>query len=530
MTNDTVQRIIRRVMMLTWLALLLWALVPVAAVAHPLGNFTINRYSRLELQGDQILIYYIVDHAEIPALAELLRMDADGDKAISAAEEHRYLDRALQNLRGSLTVTVNGTAQPLTPLAAHLATPPGEEELPTLRLEFEFTVALPPSADGWQLHYRDNTPFVRKGGWQEIIVEPTAGVTLLSTTVPTHDVTDALRTYPDALLNTPVRVREAKVHFARAASNASVNASANATAVGLTPIPMPPPATQPDNQQIAPPATGFFTQFTNLENDRFARLITQPLDGPVTLLFLLLAAFGWGGLHALSPGHGKTIVAAYLVGARGTPRHALLLGLTTTITHTLGVFALGIITLFISAYVLPAALYPWLGVISGLLVVVVGFTLLYSRWLSWRHDQQHQHAHAHHHDDHNSDGDGHHHHTGAHGHRHVPPQQITWRNLLALGISGGLLPCPSALVVMLGAIAMGRIGLGLLLILIFSLGLATVLTVTGLLFVYAGRLFARLPRQPRLLQILPLISALIVTILGVGITVQALRQTGLLAI
>ena len=161
---------------------------------------------------------------------------------------------------------------------------------------------------------------------------------------------------------------------------------------------------------------------------------------------------------------------------------------------------------------------------------MVGFTLLYSRWLSWRHDQQHQHAHAHHHDDHNSDGDGHHHHTGAHGHRHVPPQQITWRNLLALGISGGLLPCPSALVVMLGAIAVGRIGLGLLLILIFSLGLATVLTVAGLLFVYAGRLFARVPIRQPLLQILPLISALIVTLLGLGITLQALRQTGLLAI
>jgi ABC-type nickel/cobalt efflux system permease component RcnA len=258
----------------------------------------------------------------------------------------------------------------------------------------------------------------------------------------------------------------------------------------------------------------------------------------------LLAAFGWGALHALSPGHGKTIVAAYLVGSRGTAQHALFLGLTTTITHTAGVFALGGVTLFASRFILPEQLYPWLGLLSGLLVVGIGASLVWGRLAALlgfgrrehhHHDHSHEHTHGHDHEhDHRHGLVHHHHHDDDHGHSHshLPPGSdgapVTWRNLLALGISGGLLPCPSALVLMLGAIALDRVAFGLVLILIFSLGLASVLTAIGILLVYAGQLFTRIPESNRLLRVMPVASAAFITLVGVIISWQALVQTGVL--
>jgi ABC-type nickel/cobalt efflux system permease component RcnA len=258
-------------------------------------------------------------------------------------------------------------------------------------------------------------------------------------------------------------------------------------------------------------------------------LITVEQLSPLTLLIALAISFGWGAAHALTPGHGKTIVAAYLVGSRGTTRHAFFLGLTTTLTHTVGVFILGFLTLFASRFILPEQLYPWLGVASGLLVVSIGFSLFKGRLrqllgLSGHsHAQDHDHPHDHLHD---------HSHGHGHSHTHLPPgsdgSPVTWRNLLALGVSGGLLPCPSALVVMLSAIALQRIGFGLLLIVAFSLGLASVLTAIGVLWVHAGRLFGRVPARGRWLQALPALSALFITIIGLGIALQALVQTGVL--
>jgi nickel/cobalt transporter (NicO) family protein len=212
------------------------------------------------------------------------------------------------------------------------------------------------------------------------------------------------------------------------------------------------------------------------------------------------------------------------VGSRGTALHALFLGITTTITHTIGVFALGLVTLFVSRYILPEQLYPWLGVISGAFVVVIGVALFTGR-LGLLHGHSHEH-------DHDHAAEGMHSHGGfTHAHATTVPQQrgpLGWGSLLLLGISGGLLPCPSALVVLLSAIALGRVGFGLLLILCFSLGLASVLTAIGVALVHAGRLFERVPLDGRLLRVLPVASALVVTVIGLGITLQALMQTGLL--
>jgi ABC-type nickel/cobalt efflux system permease component RcnA len=273
------------------------------------------------------------------------------------------------------------------------------------------------------------------------------------------------------------------------------------------------------------------------------------------LVVAIAGAFLWGAVHSLSPGHGKTIVAAYLVGERATPKHAIFLALTTTITHTIGVFALGLVTLFAAQYLLPEQIYPWLSLFSGLLVASIGFNLLRDRVRRSRaqpatkaastypHEHQHPHVHAHayaHSHAHNAHHShphpphalAHSHHAhDHHAHAHLPPDAngapVTWRNLLALGISGGLIPCPAALVLLLSAIALGNTGVGLLLVLAFSLGLAGVLTSLGLLMVYAKRVFQRVPTQMRWIKILPTLSAIGILLIGCGISTKALLTLGL---
>jgi nickel/cobalt exporter len=239
------------------------------------------------------------------------------------------------------------------------------------------------------------------------------------------------------------------------------------------------------------------------------------------VLGALLVAALLGAFHALTPGHGKTIVGAYLVGSRGTWKHAVFLGLVVTATHTLGVYVLGAATLVASAWVLPERLLPWLSVASGLLVVAVGASILQQRLAIA--------IHGHAHGGHRDHAHGHHHHHGEHaGHSHLPPAGAapSLRNLLALGVSGGLLPCPSALVVMLGAIALGRTAFGLALILAFSTGLAAVLTAIGLALVFARGLFERLPLDGRVARLAPVASAALISLAGLAIVAEALARIG----
>jgi ABC-type nickel/cobalt efflux system permease component RcnA len=254
----------------------------------------------------------------------------------------------------------------------------------------------------------------------------------------------------------------------------------------------------------------------NRSGDGFAGIFADAAAGKGVLLFLLLAAFGWGAIHALSPGHGKSMVAAYLIGTRGTAKDAVALGATVTITHTIGVFALGLVTLALSQYVLPEQLYPWLNLVSGLLVLAIGAGVLRSRVRGAKHAHGHGHGHHHHH----SHG-GHHHHDHDHDHEH---EQITRKGLIAMGASAGLLPCPSALVVLLAAIAQHQIALGLLMIVVFSLGLASTLTGLGIAVVSAGRLTARLNIPARLTTALPALSALVIVVAGAILTVNAVPQ------
>ena len=200
-------------------------------------------------------------------------------------------------------------------------------------------------------------------------------------------------------------------------------------------------------------------------------------------------------------------MTAYLVGRRGTPAHAALLGLIVTATHTVGVFALGLVTLTLSQFVVPDRLYPWLNLASGLLVVGVGAAVLLARL-------RHRRAHAH--------GPTHHHHH--HDHAHPAAGPLGWRSLVGVGISGGLLPCPSALVVLLGAISLHRVAFGLLLIVAFSAGLALSITGVGLLAVLAKRAFSRASFEGRLVSLLPALSALVILAAGLAMTVRALPK------
>src|SRR5262249_37389289 len=212
-----------------------------------------------------------------------------------------------------------------------------------------------------------------------------------------------------------------------------------------------------------------------------------------------------------------TVVAAYLVGSRGTPMHALFLGATVTATHTAGVYALGLVTLFLSQYIVPERLYPVLEIISGLLVVGIGAWLFGRRLLAvlWP-------GHGHHHHHHHHAHDHEHEHAHHHDHEHGP---VGLRSLVALGVSGGLLPCPEALMVLLITIAAHRVLFGLLLIVAFSTGLAGVLVGFGLLLVFARSLFQRLNVSSGLApRVLPVASAAVIVVAGCVITAQALPQ------
>jgi nickel/cobalt transporter (NicO) family protein len=497
----------------TWLVLLLASCAilttPGALWAHPLGNFTVNRYSRLEVSTRQVLLTYVIDMAEIPTQQEVVVIDQDRNGEMSEAEQAQYLAEMVKQVTDNAHLLINNRQLPWRVLDQQVEFPPGQADLPTLRLTIQLVAELPAGEDVWQAEYIDDN-YADRLGWREVIVQPQAGVTLLDSSAPDQDISDELRRYPEDLLQSPPSLTTATFRFAPAAG------AAEGTAEGAVAAP------------VADAQAGSFAKPT----DRFAELITIPTLGPGAILLALLAAFGWGALHALSPGHGKTIVAAYLVGSRGTAKHALFLGLTTTITHTAGVFVLGFVTLFLSRYILPEVLYPWLGLMSGLLVVAIGLSLVWGRLrgiLRFRSAAAHPHDHTHPHE-HSHGWLDHDHSHGDAGHSHLPPQGngVTWRGLLALGISGGLIPCPSALVLMLGAIALDRVPFGLVLILVFSIGLASVLTAIGIALVYAGRLFDHLPESGRLLRLAPVASAAVITLVGVIIAWQALVQTGVL--
>ena len=439
-------------------------LAPATAQAHPLGNFSVNHQARVAVSEHRIDVTYVLDQAEIPTFQERGRSRAE------------LLARKRAEIGRGLALQVGDRTVPLRPGAGRIAFPRGQGGLPTTRVE----VALRASADtvGRTVGLRDRT-FPGRAGWKAILARPGRG-TAVRSSVPSEDPTARLTRYPREALGDPADQRDAA--FTVRAGDGTVTAPRFGGS-GTT--------TVRGDERVGSRAAGAPAERAG---DGFAGLLG---DGGAGLsLLLLAAAFGWGAVHALSPGHGKAMVAAYLVGTRGSARHAVALGLTVTVTHTIGVFALGVVTLGLSAWIVPEDLYPWLNLAAALLVAVVGASVLRTRLRARR-------AHDHH-------------------HHHHPPERIGWRGLAAMGASAGVVPCPSALVVLLAAIAQHQVALGLVLILAFSAGLAATLTVLGLAVVSAGRALGRLPLPGGAVAALPTASALAIVAVGCLLTLRAL--------
>ncbi len=518
----------RRLLAATILGLLP-LLIPAAALAHPLGNFTVNRYSRLELSPEGLRLRYVVDMAEIPTFQALPAIDANGDGVIDEAEAAAFAAGALRRISSNLHLRVAGRSVPLRAASQEMELLPGQAGLRTLRLtawlEAPAAAALlaqlnEGSVAAMRLEYRDDNDSERIG-WREILVQAT-GLTVQpergAGAPPRADVSNELLTYPSDMLASPLDVRQ--VQFDVAAIGAVGRASDKT-----------PPQAAPGSSQIARPFFG--SASLTRSADGFTQMLVDAARVPLTpplLLAALLTSMLLGATHALSPGHGKTIVGAYLAGSRGTARQALFLGCVVTTIHTTGVFTLGLATLYASHFVVPERIYPWISLASGLLVLGMGLALFRSRLRTACIREP--------------AGSGPkpsplvHDHGGLGRHTHAMPHgQVTWRSLLALGISGGLLPCPSALVVMLGAIALHRVALGLLLIVAFSIGLAGTLSGIGLLMVYSGRAAGRLRLSGRLrlagrpagaaMRFIPVMSAMVVALAGLALVAEAAPQLDL---
>jgi nickel/cobalt exporter len=558
-------------------------------VASLLGNFTINQFCGVNLTGDSVSVHYAVVFGQLPALRELHLADVNGDGVTSQAERDAYAQRLAPEFARSLKVLVDGAPIPLH-LRRWASSLPTEQGGFSLRLDADFTGRLPAAvAVGDHRFNFINGNFASNFGWHEITVQTIPAIRVSDTNAFNNSLTAGLAQALKAIpASGPLDERAVHLSFGRGA------APAGSALLG------PRPGTLP----IQP---GAAAQTPERDENNWLQRQTRHLIGvisarhvePAVILAALLAAFVLGALHAFSPGHGKTIVGAYLIGSRGTPKHAAFLGLTVTVTHTLGVFVLGFATLFASRFIFPDRLFPILSLISGLIVLAMGMILLAQRWHSAKaalarrtriaHSHSHSgaltlamvtepaftgqgHAHNHEHDghqhsDHWHDHGGHTHHRHGHdehlhddhddavhtddhhhddssahnqsllhshggrAHSHLPPgadgSGVTWRSLLALGISGGLVPCPSALVLLLAAVALNKTAYGMLLVLGFSIGLAATLTIVGLAFLYARDHFRPPSASARWPHLLPVLSAGLITAVGVILCFGALRSVAL---
>ncbi len=500
-------------------------LVPAIALAHPLGNFTINHFAAVRIAPSAISLDVVIDRAEIPAFQESQRLDVDGDGVVSAPELERERQAACTALASDLRLAVDGRALTPTPVAAGLSLPPGAGNLPTMRLVCEYMAALAtPIASTTTVSFEDRS-FPERIGWREIVVLGD-GMTVAGSdaaTIGSGSISNRLSAYPTDLLAQPLDTRAVSLSVSPGGPKLAAWSAPDAQPLAGAGEGAGSPAGHVPGPVAAVPG--------GIAEDLAALVDVQDLT-PLAVIVSLAIAFVLGIIHALSPGHGKTIMAAYLVGAKGSSRQAVGLGLAVTVSHTLGVLALAGITLAASSILPPERLYPILGVISGALVIAIGASLLWSRLRAMGlgrrlrpHDHGHDHGqdHGHSHDHGQSDDHGH-----PHPHSHAPADtSISWRGLLALGLSGGLVPSASALILLLGSIAAGRVAYGLVLVLGFGLGMAVVLAGIGLLIVNARRLIERRPSVAGLRRIaapIQLATASLVVVLGIMLTSQALTQ------
>src|SRR5580658_3407537 len=501
--------------------------------AHPMGNFSVNHYSRIKIGQRSIEIRYLIDMAEIPTFQEVRQSDftAKADDPSTS----RYLDRQEQLLKEGLLLEGDGRVVRLDTISRHVAFADGAGGLPTMKIGFVFRGKLDVTAGAHKLFYFDNN-FPGRTGWKEIVVLGDR-VAILDSSAPGTDRSQELTNYSSDALNSPPQQLSALVGFRISLSEPERSSSTGVigtSSTGMTPrgakTAHRSSALQSTNQRQRTPSSAtssgvttssdlndaqstaggvaaptvapmpLATHAQNTPRSRFTELISTQGKLSFWVLFsAALIAAGLGAIHALEPGHGKTIVAAYLVGSRGTARHAVLLGIVVTAAHTAGVYLLGALTLYASRYIVPEQLYPWLGAISGLSVAGLGLFIFLRHWTG----ETGEHSHV--------PGEEHSHwflsmfrptapnpatptevaNCRATSAGRKPIERVlSLRELCMLGITGGIVPCPAALVVLLSAFSLHRIGFGLFLITAFSFGLAVVLVTVGLTMIYAKRLMS----------------------------------------
>ncbi|WP_415958718.1 nickel/cobalt transporter [Streptomyces sp. 021-4] len=518
-----------------------------SATAHPLGNFSVNYHTGLVLRPDRIDAHVVVDHAEISALQERPAIDTDHDGRVSDSESRAHAEKSCSDLSGRLHLSVGGTRADWKRTSATLVYENGEAGLKTSRL----TCALTTPADLTEpADIRAGTNYdTTRIGWHEMTATG-RGVRITRTDVPAASTTRELRQYPADPLASPLDQRSATLRSEPGQGQAAVPAVV---------------ADLPGAGAISGVLTKVTGAFDSLVG---AREITLPVG-----LLALLLALVLGASHAAMPGHGKTIMAAYLAGRRGTRRDAFTVGATVTLTHTTGVLVLGL-ALPVSTHLAGETVLMWLGAASGLLVTGIGLWLLTGAVRGRpQHNHHHHgpghshhghgHGHGHQHDhDHRADSlHGHGPVTPASagdsspagefratpavatlarpGHDHHPTRTSTAprdargtgrTGLIGMGIAGGLVPSPSALVVLLGAVALGRTAFGVLLVIGYGLGMAATLTLAGLLLVrlrerieshHRARTLRHNPLLRNLARTGPVITSILVIAVGLGLTLRA---------
>ncbi|WP_319758993.1 sulfite exporter TauE/SafE family protein [Maridesulfovibrio sp.] len=438
----------------------------VSVQAHPLGE--VVQESTVMNEGTRLLIVY--DTSIGPSITATLIPDADHDGKVSGAEERSLSQDIHKLLAPNLEIFLdNKKVVPELYYASVSPSPGGYNN--GLRSNLVYTVPLPKEDFGKHyLKLSDNNFQTGELKW-------------LKWKVQADPQFSVVRTSPDS--------RELNYQFfTRKIDGAAAS------------FPVPDAG---GNNGIRP------TPRENASQATLKDYLAQENLGPGTILFALGLAFFLGMGHALSPGHGKAMVAAYLIGRNGRIRDAFTLGTIVTVTHVASVIVLGIVALLLSRYFLPGDLYPWLGAFSGALVFAVGYMMLARRAVH-HHGHTHNHSHSH---SHNHDGED-------------DSDPVSWWSMLSLGVAGGMVPCPTALVVLLASVAFGRIVFGLLLIFSFSFGLAAVLILIGILTVRASKLTERFSGSRRWIENLPVLSAGLVMLAGIAIALNALHAGGII--
>ena len=482
-------------------------LVAPPASAHPLGNLSVNTYDGVIVDVDGVRVDHVEDIAEVPAVAALRAADTSGDGSASPVELSTWAGNHCAVASARIRVSADGTPLTLLTNAASAWTAVGQAGLSTVRVECDLradlqlarpttlTVDIAPPSDL---------------GWREITMAGD-GTTIERADVPAASVSGRLTTYPGDLTTSPDE----------RTATASV---------------------RPGGPRLASSAAdgtdGMVTRGVDAVTAGVEGLVTQ--TGPLALLLLMLGGLVLGALHAFAPGHGKTVVAMAALASQGARRRelgraAVVLGASITVAHTGSVVIVGVALTALGA-VVPAALFPALAIVAGVIVVAVGVSLLRGRTGGHvhgpgghththedevpGHEHEHEHEHGHGHAPHASPGVPHGSagaalhatatHSGEHpnphhrdGRLHVSPAHDAGtrrRTLVALGAVGGLTPSPTALVVLLGTLAVGRPVAGLLAVLAFGVGMALTLVSAGLFATVLGQRIARVATERGLAQ------------------------------